>query len=65
VLGEELILDWLGASIFERFFLKQAPKPPLDLRARRLLCSLYGLEIDRLETVLGRPLPELRNSLKA
>jgi hypothetical protein len=65
VLGQALIPDWLGALIFERFFLKQAPKPPLDLRTRRLLCSLYGPELDRFETVLAGPLPKLRNSWKA
>jgi len=65
VLGQVLIPRRLGALIFERFFLKQAPKPPLDPRAREMLCSLYGPELDRLEMLLRRPLPELRNSWKS
>jgi len=56
-----LMPHWLGALIFEQLFLKPAPKPPLDPRARELLCSLYHPEIDRLEKLLGRRLPELRH----
>jgi hypothetical protein len=62
ILGQSLIPHWVGAYIFERFFLRQAPKPPLDPRARQLLCSLYDPELDKLETLLGRRLPELRHS---
>jgi hypothetical protein len=60
--GRVLIPHRLGAFIFERVFLKRAAKPPLDLRARELLCSLYDPELDRLERLLGRQLPELRHS---
>ncbi|SRR5579883_1493302 len=62
LLGQTLVPRRLGALVFERFFLKQAPKPPMDPRARELLCSLYSPELDRLERLLGRALPELRQS---
>jgi hypothetical protein len=62
VLGQALVPHEVGAFIFERFFVKQAPKPPLDPRAHKLLCSRYASELDRLEALLGRPLPELRHS---
>jgi len=62
MLGQALIPHRLGALIFERIFLKQAPKPPLDPRARELLCSHYAPELDKLEKLLGRRLPELRHS---
>lgn len=65
ILGQALVPHWLGAFIFERFFLKPAPKPPLDPRPRDLLCSLYDPELDKLETLLGRKLPELRHSWKS
>jgi hypothetical protein len=62
MLGYMLIPRRLGTFIFEQIFLKQAPKPPLDPRARELLCSLYDPELDQLEKLLGRRLPELRRS---
>ena len=62
MLGQALMPHRFGAFIFERIFLKQAPKPPLDPRARELLCSLYDPELDKLERLLGRRLPELRHS---
>ncbi|MBV8775331.1 MAG: sulfotransferase [Deltaproteobacteria bacterium] len=65
ILGQILVPRWLGASIFERFFLKPAPKPPLDPRVRDLLCSLYDPELNTLERLLGRKLPELRHSWKS
>ena len=62
MLGQTLMPRRLGAFIFERIFLKQASKPLLDPHARDLLCSLYDPELDKLEKLLGRRLPELRNS---
>jgi Sulfotransferase domain len=62
MLGQTLMPHWLGAHIFERFFLKPAPKPRLDARVRDLLCSLYEPELDELERLLGRKLPSLRHS---
>jgi hypothetical protein len=65
MLGQALVPHWLGALIFERFFLKPAPKPPVDPRAAELLRTLYEPELQRLERLLCRPLPALRNSWKA
>jgi hypothetical protein len=65
VLGQALMPRALGDFIFERIFLKQAPKPRLDPRARELLCSLYAPDLDDLEELLGRHLPELRRSWNA
>jgi hypothetical protein len=62
LLGQTLMPHWMGALIFERIFLRQAAKPPIDPRARDLLCTLYDRELDRLEKLLGRALPELRRS---
>ena len=62
MLGQMLVPRRLGVLIFERIFLKQATKLPLDPHARELLCSLYDPELDKLEKLLGRRLPELRNS---
>jgi Sulfotransferase family len=62
LVGQAIVPHRLGAYIFERFFLKEATKPQLDPRARELLCSLYDPELDRLEKLLGRRLPELRHS---
>jgi hypothetical protein len=64
-LGHAVIPHRVGAFIFERIFLKPAPKPPLDSRARELLCSLYDPELDKLERLLGRRVPELRHSWNA
>jgi len=62
VIGQLIVPRRVGAFVFERFFLRQAPKPPLDPRSRELLCSLYEREVGDLEQVLGRSLPELRRS---
>jgi len=62
MLGQMLVPHHLGTFIFERIFLKQAPKPPLDRRARELLCTLYEPELDKLEKLMGRRLPQLRQS---
>jgi hypothetical protein len=65
VLGQAVMPRWLGALIFERMFLRQAPKPALDPRARELLCGLYDPELDNLEKLLGRHIPQLRHSWKS
>jgi hypothetical protein len=65
ILGQTLLPHRVGALIFERFFLRQGPKPPMDPRARELLCSLYSPELERLERLLGRALPELRRSWRS
>jgi Sulfotransferase family len=62
MLGETIVPRKLGSFIYERFLLKRAEKPPIDPRARDLLLEIYQPEIDRLERVVGRKMPELRGS---
>ncbi len=52
----------IGAFIFNRFFLKPATPPPMDCRSKRWLASIYKPEVESLEGLLGRRLPELRRS---
>ncbi len=46
----------------ERMLSKRPEKPGIDLEARERLVEVYGPEIDRLEEMLDRSLPELRAS---
>jgi sulfotransferase family protein len=62
ILGNTIMPRRLGALIFEQIFLKSSPKPPLDPRVHELLRTLYSPELDQLEKLLGRRLPELRRS---
>jgi hypothetical protein len=48
--------------IFQRFFVKSASRPQIDLRARELLCSIFDADIRALEAYLGRALPDLRHT---
>lgn len=52
----------VGIFIFERFFTRPGPKPPIDQCARNLLRPIYEPDIRKLELVLGRPLPELQRT---
>lgn len=61
-LGRTIVPRKTGEFIFERFFLRHACKPPIDLRAHDLLCALYDPDIAELEKTLGHALPELRRS---
>lgn len=62
IIGETIMPRRLGRFIFEHLLLKPSAKPPMDPRARQLLLELYEPEMDRLETMLGRKMPELRRS---
>ncbi len=62
MLGETIVPRRLGSFIYERFLLKHADKPPIDPRARELLLEIYEPEIDQLERIVGRKMPELRRS---
>lgn len=62
VLGETVVPRSVGLFIYRRFLLKSAAKPPMDPRARQLLVRIYQPEIDELEELLGRELPQLRRS---
>jgi hypothetical protein len=49
-------------TVLDRVFFKQQEKPTLDTQALDILREVYASDIDKLETLLGRPLPELRRS---
>jgi Sulfotransferase family len=48
--------------VFQRYFVKSAPKPEIDPIAKTWLCSIFDSDIHSLETILGRRLPDLRCS---
>jgi hypothetical protein len=62
MLGETIVPRRLGSFIYEHFLLKRAEKPPMDSRARDLLLDVYEPEIDELERLMGRKMPELRRT---
>jgi Sulfotransferase domain len=62
ILGQTIVPRKAGRLIFERFFLRRVCKPPIDPRARDLLCALYDPDIAELEKVLGHAMPHLRRS---
>ncbi len=62
ILGRTIVPRKAGQFIFEKFFLRHAHKPPIDPRARDLLCALYDPDVTELERTLGCPLPQLRCS---
>lgn len=62
VVGQTVVPRKAGQFIFEKFFLRRGRKPPIDPRARELLCALYEPDVSELEKNLGRPLPQLRRS---
>jgi hypothetical protein len=64
-IGEHLFPHSWGEYIWRHIFLREGRKPPMDSAARRFLQELYAPEIERLEHLLNRPLPELRVSWKA
>lgn len=47
---------WIGDHVL----LQEGEKPPLEPEAARLMAGVFEDSIDRLETMLDRPLPELR-----
>lgn len=61
-IGNRLVPERLGRAVFERFFLRPAPPPPIPEALRAELARLYAPEIDRLEVLLGRTLPSLRRA---
>jgi hypothetical protein len=67
-LGQILVPPSLGSNqavkrlVFQRFFVKSAPRPEIDRRARELLCSIFDPDLRALEELLGRRLPDLRQT---
>jgi Sulfotransferase domain len=70
-LGQILVPPSLGSNqavkrlIFQRFFVKSAPRPEMDPRAKDLLCSIFDPDIRALEELLQRHLPDLRHTWEA
>ncbi len=60
--GQSLVPRSIGAFIFERVFNRPAAKPAIDPRAKELMLPIYEPDIRKLESLLGRALPELRRS---
>jgi hypothetical protein len=46
----------------DRILFKRQEKPPLDAPSRAFLREVFASDVDKLETLLNRPLPELRRS---
>jgi hypothetical protein len=69
--GQILVPVSLGANhtvkrvVYQRYFLKEQPKPPMDEQAKEWLCSIYDPDLRVLEKVLDRKLPELRRTWQA
>jgi hypothetical protein len=61
-LGHSLVPRSIGAFIFDRVFNRPAAKPEIDRRAKDLMLPIYEPDIRRLEALLGRAFPELRQS---
>jgi len=62
MLGETIVPRRLGSFIYEHFLLRRADKPAMEPRARELLLEIYEPEIDELEKILGKKMPELRRT---
>lgn len=66
--GQLLVPKSMGANhaikrlIFQRFFVKAVPRPKIDPAARDWLCEIFDPDLQALEELLGRALPELRRS---
>ncbi len=66
--GQLLVPISLGSNhtikrlIYQRYFVKAVPKPPIDDKARDWLRSIYDPDLDALERLLGKKFPELRRS---
>ncbi|WP_215843637.1 sulfotransferase [Acidithiobacillus montserratensis] len=63
-IGEHFFPRRWGDYIWRHYFLMESPKPPMDPEARQFLQTFYEPEIQQLEQLLGRALPELRKSWK-
>ncbi len=61
-IGNTFVPHRLGAFIFNRFFVKASPPPPMDPRARDWLAAMFEPEIRAVETLLARHLPQLRHA---
>jgi len=66
--GQILVPIRLGSNhtikrmVYQRFFVRVVPKPPMDELAGEWLRSIYDPDLTALEAILGRALPGLRRS---
>jgi hypothetical protein len=66
--GQILVPVSLGSNhtikgiIYQRYFVKASPKPPMDEEAAEWLRSIYESDLSALEALMGRQLPQLRRS---
>ncbi|MDD5279392.1 sulfotransferase [Acidithiobacillus sp.] len=61
-IGEHFFPRRWGDYIWRHIFLMKSHKPPMDAEALHFLKTFYEPEIQQLEKLLIRPLPELRKS---
>lgn len=64
-IGDVILPRAWGKYIWQRWLLRDHVKPPMDEDARNFLQEIYAPEVDALEQLLERPLPELRLSWHA
>jgi hypothetical protein len=48
--------------VYQRYFVKVGPKPPMNEQAEEWLRSQYDPDLSALEALLGHELPALRRS---
>ncbi|MEY2340716.1 sulfotransferase [Acidithiobacillus sp. IBUN Pt1247-S3] len=60
--GEYFFPQRWGEYIWRNIFLREEQKPAIDPRAKAWLINKFRPEVERLELLLQRPLPELRRS---
>lgn len=61
-LAQRLIPEPVRIYVGERVLAKRPEKPTMDPDVRRRLEAFYAPELERLEEMVGRPMPELRAS---
>jgi hypothetical protein len=61
-IGERFFPERWGNYIWRNLFLREEKKPPIDTQAKAWLIDRFAADIEALETLLKRPLPELRRS---
>jgi hypothetical protein len=61
-LARRAVPQWLRWKVRDQLLMKPTKKPKLESRAVESLRGVYAGDVERLEALLGRPLPELRRS---
>jgi hypothetical protein len=63
-LARYTVPQWLRWKLRDQVLMRPAEKPAMDARALEALRGVYASDVEKLEGLLGRPLPELRRSWK-